>query len=769
MKRKISKLLSILLCMVRIGTFAHDFEVPNADGIMIYYRIINDKELAVTTKGDYEGLYSYNSSESIVIPEYVSYYGRTFRVTSIDRLAFRNNTKVVTIIIPNSITSIGDLAFEGSGWYKNQPDGLVYAGKVAYKYKGNMPDNTSIAIKEGTLGIGTAAFSDCKGLISISIPESVISIGSRAFSGCVNLSSLTIPNSVVNIGGGAFTDTPWYNNQPDGLVYVNKIAYRYKGSNQNDTSVEIREGTLSISGSAFSGCDWLESIKIPNSVNDIGGSAFSYCTGLTSITIPNHVSSLKGGVFKDCKSLIDITLPNTITSIGDGAFVGCTGLKSINIPNTLRIGFESFMNCYGLSSVTMPREAFAIKRQAFAYCRSLKTVTIPYGVKRIDNEAFRGCLNLATVDISSSVLDIGDYAFCECNGLTTVSIGNNVSSIGQCAFADCVNLTNLILPNSVSTIKESAFNGCSSLKSISLSTSLKNIGDYVFRNCSSLASVTIPNNITSIDRYAFSGCNIKTLSLSENLRFIRMNAFMGNRNLKSLIIPASVEAIYQEAFANCGLEEVKVLAKIPPYAYDNSFNNYKIPLYVPASSVGDYQSTSPWNMFASIKTLSGEDVETRKCEKPTIKYNHGEIYFSCGTDGVGFISSISDSDIKDYTVAKIPLTATYTISVHATKEGYQDSDIATATLCWIDKEPATEGITSVSLIKANAVMIQNNGGILTIQGAEENTPISIYELNGTLAGTGTCRNGIATINTRLKPGSMAVVKIGEKSVKIIVK
>lgn len=141
----------------------------------------------------------------------------------------------------------------------------------------------------------------------------------------------------------------------------------------------------------------------------------------------------------------------------------------------------------------------------------------------------------------------------------------------------------------------------------------------------------------------------------------------------------------------------------------------------------------------------------------------------CETEGVNYVSTITDSDIKDYNVARIPTNVTYTIKVHATKEGYQDSDVATATLCWIDKEPVAEGVTNTALIRAKAIMIQNNGNVLTIQGAEEDTPICIYGINGTLAGTGICHNGTASINTNLQPGSMAIVKIGDKSVKVIVK
>lgn len=138
---------------------------------------------------------SCNKIENIVIPN---------KVTKIEREAFRLCTSLSTITIPSSITTIGGDAFDNTAWYNNQPDGVVYAGKVLYKYKGTMPNNTSIQIKEGTIGISNSAFSNYKNLSSITIPSSVTNIGEYAFLGCGGLSNITIPSSVINIGYNAF-------------------------------------------------------------------------------------------------------------------------------------------------------------------------------------------------------------------------------------------------------------------------------------------------------------------------------------------------------------------------------------------------------------------------------------------------------------------------------------------------------------------------------------------------------------------------------------
>ena len=134
-----------------------------------------------------------------------------------------------------------------------------------------------------------------------------------------------------------------------------------------------------------------------------------------------------------------------------------------------------------------------------------------------------------------------------------------------------------------------------------------------------------------------------------------------------------------------------------------------------------------------------------------------------------FVSEITDVDIKKNYTAVIDLTATYNISVYATKPGYEDSEIATATLCWIDVEPRTEGITggedAVAEIKAMPVLIQRDGLALTIGGAPAGTPISVYDLSGRLITTATAGD----LETRVKVDNnsdVIIVKVGEKTVKV---
>ena len=133
-------------------------------------------------------------------------------------------------------------------------------------YRNNIQN---VIIEYGVTYISVYAFQGCSGLTSVTIPNSVTSIGDYAFKDCKSLASITIPNSVASIGRGAFDGTGWYNNQPDGLMYIGMVAYKYKGTMPNNTFIQIKDGTTGIAGYAFDGCSGLTSISIPNSVTSI--------------------------------------------------------------------------------------------------------------------------------------------------------------------------------------------------------------------------------------------------------------------------------------------------------------------------------------------------------------------------------------------------------------------------------------------------------------------------------------------------------------------
>ena len=562
-------------------------------------------------------------------------------------------------------------------------------------------------------------------------------------------------NLVSKIQEAEVTKNP--NNYTGSVVIPEKVTYE---------SVEY--SVTSIGWGAFSGCSGLTSITIPNSVTSIGSYAFYNCSGLTSVTIGNSVTSIGNYAFSGCSGLTSVTIGSGVTSIGDGAFYGCYLLTSVTIPNSVtNIGVEAFQYCSGLKKVIVKDIAAwcGIKFDGFysnplSYAKhiysdedtEITNLIIPNSVTSIGNYAFSGCSGLTSVTIPNSVTYIGGWAFLYCSGLTSVTIGNSVTSIGSSAFANCSGLTSVTIPNSVTSIGDYAFYECSGLTSVTIPNSVTSIGYYAFYRCSGLTSVTIPNSVTSIVEGAFYQCS----------------------GLTSITIGSGINFIGKTAFASCPeLTDVTCYAENVPSTYTDAFKDSYIEyatLHVPTSAVNAYKAADPWKNFKSIMATDGTTPETPKCEKPTISYENGQLKMSCATEGVEYVTDITDADIKKHYDATISLTATYNISVYATKSGYDNSETATATLCWIDKEPSTEGITDgVAQIPSKAVLIQSEGGILKVEGVDDGTQVSVYTPDGKQAGSAVSRNGAALVGTSIQPGNTAIVKIGEKSVKVIIK
>ena len=257
-----------------------------------------------------------NSLTGITIPD---------GVTEIGERAFSNCKMLQSISIPDSLTKIDAGAFHGTEWYCNQPSGLIYAGKVAYGFKGEMTENTAVALDSGTIGIADGAFKNCQNLSGISIPDSLTRIGKGAFQNCKALQSIDVPESVTSIGGNAFDGTAWYDNQPDGLVYAGSSAYQYKGTMPADTNIEIKGGTAGISDYAFENCTNLIGITIPEGVTNIGEKAFSGCSGIRSLLLPDTLTEIGNRAFACCP-ITEVIIPKSVRRAPQGAFNKCSSI-----------------------------------------------------------------------------------------------------------------------------------------------------------------------------------------------------------------------------------------------------------------------------------------------------------------------------------------------------------------------------------------------------------------------------------------------------------
>ena len=277
-------------------------------------------------------------------------------------------------------------------------------------------------------------------------------------------------------------------------------------------------------------------------------------------------------------------------------------------------------------------------------------------------------------------------------------------------------------------INQSAFANCSSLTSVTIPNSVTNIGEKAFCNCSSLTSVTIGYSVTSIGDRAFYDCDIPVVnSLIEN--------------------PFSIKGKY-----GCFSQ--------------NTFKNAT--LFVPIGTIDKYKATDGWNDFLFIQEGNGEGTTPERCEKPTISYNNGKLIFTSGTEGATCQYNITDTDVKAGSGNEVQLTITYCIGVYATKIGYEDSETVTATLCWIDVDPKTEGIeNSIAHINANPVLIQSNDGVLNISGINDGTDVVVYSVSGQMLGASKAKGNQACVFTNIQKGEIAIVKIGDKSVKVV--
>ncbi len=286
-------------------------------------------------------------------------------VVGIDEQAFAYCDEVTSVLLPETIQYIGNIAFRGCKGLKsvNFPSSLKTICTDAFEECSNL---TSLELPSTLSKLESSAFLDCKGLRKISFYTDLL-MAENTFLGCDNLDSVT-----VYLGNKTTIDQSYY-----GLRDAKHIT--------------LPEGLTSISSFVMSNMCF-NSISLPFTLVDLGYGVFNTCEYLDSIIIPDNVKTISKYMFGDCKNLVSVTIPDAIDSIGDYAFSRCVALSSIKLPDSLKyIGSYAFQNCKALSELHLSQKISSIEGYAFDGCPSLTSLTIPEGVTTISENAFGLC------------------------------------------------------------------------------------------------------------------------------------------------------------------------------------------------------------------------------------------------------------------------------------------------------------------------------------------------------------------------------------------
>ena len=416
------------------------------DGKLVTDLVVGDECTAIGTFA----FYNWSNLKSVTLSDSVTSIGESAfescsglttlimgnGITSITESAFRSCNKLAVIDFSNNLSCIYGEALSDTQWAGNLPDGLNYAGKVAYKYKGTCPE--TVTLKNDTTQICSEAFYSCETLQYITIPASVRRIEDEAFGNCTGLKSVTLEGEkpyiseaeecycdwlcFENHAAGAFSNVVATMYYPAGdstysgvsgidygwesvltwMPYVSYLTWTINGeyvtiTGVNDTSIteavipKVMEGkpVTAIAPGAFTGCTKVTKITLPNTILSCGRDAFKDCTALKEV----HISDMAAWcnitfdgmnscpVYKSRKLYLnkqlvtDLVIPEGVTGIGDYAFYGCKGIKTLSLPESLKtIGVNTFNGCTGLASVTIPKGFTSFGLDAFYNCSYLTEI-----------------------------------------------------------------------------------------------------------------------------------------------------------------------------------------------------------------------------------------------------------------------------------------------------------------------------------------------------------------------------------------------------------
>ena len=596
--------------------------------------------------------------ENVTIPD---------SVKTIDFGAFARCYKLKKIKIPDSVQSLGKGTFYKciNLTQVNIPNGVKtipgyvsaqgYADETAAA--GCFQDCRSIKniiIPSSVSTIGESAFSGCTSLSSVFIGSGVKELDKRGFYGCDSLAEITVDEKNANYSS------------LDGVLFNKDKTNVIICPNGKKGTYSLPNKVTKISSYAFCNCSGLTSVTIPNSVTSIENYAFDDCTGLTNIAIPNSVTSIGYSAFSGCTGLTSVTIPNSVTSIGNYAFSQCSGLTNVSISNKVTSLSYTFKDCTKLTSITIPESVTSISNgldgPMFDGCTNLKKIEVSpnnenyssYNGVLLDKDGYNliRCPEGKSGNfvVPDSVGCIESYAFYNCTNLTNIQISKNVNEIEGYAFVNCKSLQKFVLTDNVYTIgyyggwyEESMFRGCENLKEIEVGSGNDNyssvdgvlydkeVEKLIYCPAKKSGEYTVPKSIKSVTDYAFEDCN----------------------SLESIVLPESMPEFSLFDLECCpSLKSIKVTGNNACYSAEDGvlFNKDKTEIYVfPRSKEGNYTIPNSVteissHQFSQCTGLTGITIPNTVTEigysafngnLKSIKVSEGNKYF-CSYDGVLF-------------------------------------------------------------------------------------------------------------------------------------
>ncbi len=479
----------------------------------------------------------------VIIPEGVTYIGRE---------AFAGCSALVHVQIPTSVTQVGANLFEGTPYDSTLTGDLVYINTILYRCQS---DATTVSIRQGTTVIAEEAFVNRVNLAAIIVPDGVTYIGSNAFKDCSALSQIEIPTSVRDIVANAFDGTKWYEERKHEMIYINDLLYRVPA--EIIVSGEQPTGSLSDQDAAAMAKSGVETQIVPNTNVIVQEGTTTICTlafantPVQTVQFPSTLTTIRYGAFQNCTQLREITIPASVTFIESGSFQNCSALQTITIPqNVSYLGASAFSGCTSLTSATLPQGITRISSGLFENCSALNTVQVSDSLTAIGNRAFAGTSALATFNFSQTLTSIGAESFSG-SGITYANLPQSVAYLGAGAFSGCTALTTVQIPAAIQAIRDRTFRNCTELKNVTIPEGIRYIGVAAFQNAVSFQSVVFPQSLLTICDNAFEGSGVGTgLVLPSALRTIGTRAFAGCMRLTSLTIPADVRKMGSQAFAD---------------------------------------------------------------------------------------------------------------------------------------------------------------------------------------------------------------------------